>query len=159
MLLKENLSWEVIKQEIYATSQPICLLSKKLRVEIEYDKDLVNAEKLLIKANGWLAILQNHTSSNLLTIDFDLLESTKPLIRILIDSINDLSSEERGVVYYSLVKGDSEYNIANFRLPFSKSKVHRLKKSGYKNLLENIEYHKLTLASNNSNQDITRDLT
>ena len=144
-MLKGDLSWREIKEEIYEILQPIESLSKKLRVEIEYQDGFFNIEKLMNKMLFFLEKIETCKEKDLSTIDIEMLKSAKPQIELFVDSVNDLEDEERKVLYYLLIKKESEYDVASNRMlyPCSESKLNRLKKSVFLKLLENIEYNKL----------------
>jgi len=142
-MLEGNLSWKEIKKEVYEIFQPIESLSKKLRVEIDYKDGLFNVEMLMKEMQCCLEKMETcHEKDSFL--DIEILNSVKPQIKLFIDSVNDLAAEERIVLYYLLIKKESEYDVANNRMPspYSASKLNRFKRSVFLKLLENIKYNK-----------------
>jgi len=140
-MLKADLSWKEIKKEVYAALKPIESLSKKFRIEIDYQDGFFNAEILMNKAQRFLEKMEASQEKDLLSIDIEILKNAKPQIKLFIDSVNGLEDEERKILYYILIKKEFEYVIANKRLssPCSASKLNKLKKSAFLKLLENIK--------------------
>jgi len=142
---KVDLSWREIKKEVYATFQPVESLSKKLRVEIDYQDGFFNAEMLMNKIQCFLEKIESSQEKDLFSIDIEILKGAKPQIKLFIDSVNDLDYEERKILYYLLIKKERECDVANKRMPSpcSESKLNRFKKNAFLKLLENIENNKL----------------
>lgn len=141
---KEGLSWGVIKKEVHAIVKPIDWLSKKMRVEIEYQDGFFNADALIGKVQQFLEKLELIPQQNLLLADLDTLRDIQSKLELFVTSMNDFKEEEeRRFLYYLLIKNESESGIAYVRTEYSSSAVNRLKQVLFLRLLENMEYYQI----------------
>ena len=142
--LKEGLSWDIIKKEIYAIVQPIDWLSKKMRVEIEYKDGIFNADALIQKLGHFLEKLERVPDQHLLMMDAKTLREIESKLELFVMSLNDIQDEEeRRFLYYLLIKNESESGIAYVRTEYSQATLNRLKRVLFLRLLENMEYNKI----------------
>lgn len=143
-ITKEGLSWDIIKKEVYAIVQPIDWLSKKMRVEIEYEDGFFNADGLSHKVGHFLKKLERIPQQNLLRMDVETIRTIQSNLELFVRSMNDFKDEEeRRFLYYLLIKNERESEIAYVRTDYSSSAVNRLKKVLFLRLLENLEYHQI----------------
>jgi len=142
--LKDEISWDIIKKEVYAIVQPIDWLSKKMRVEIEYEDGFFNADALMSRMEQFLEKLERIPQQNLLMMDIETIRTIQSNLELFVRSMNDFKDEEeRRFLYYLLIKNERESEIAYVRTDYSSSAVNRLKKVLFLRLLENLEYHQI----------------
>jgi len=142
--LKDEISWDVVKKEIYATVQLIDWLSNKMRVEIEYEDGYFNADGLNHKVGQFLEKLERIPNQELLFIDAVALRNVQSKLKLFVMSMNDFKDEEeRRFLYYLLIKHESENGIAYVRTDYSQATLNRLKRVLFTRLLENMEYNKI----------------
>ena len=140
-----SLSWSEIKAKVYEAYQPIELLSEKLRVEIDFQDGFFDTEKLVNKMQLFLTKMESCEKESLFSMDVEILKTVQQQLKLFTDSANDLKEDERKVLYYLLIKKESECDIAKHRMPAScsASKINRLKKCIFLKLLDNVEYNEL----------------
>ena len=111
------LKWSGLKREIHEVYEPIKSVCKKMRAEIEFQDDVLSADKAINKIDLFLEKAKSKSTEDLLVINLEVLKQVREQLKLFVDSADDLDTEEKEILYYILVKEESEDTVADILIP------------------------------------------